>query len=67
MSSRYRVVLSATDGAGGLIHPVWHGRAKSKEDAASQACGDGKEYGWSKVVIISVAHEAPKHPVMGAA
>lgn len=67
MSNHYRVVLSATDGAGGLIHPVWCGLAKSKEAAASQACSGGKEYGWSKVEIISVAYTEAKHPAMGVA
>lgn len=67
MNNQYRVVFSATDGTGGLIHPVWYGLAKSMEDAVNQACSGGKEYGWAKVEIISVAFAAPKHPVVGAA
>ncbi|CAI1127476.1 hypothetical protein [Serratia fonticola] len=53
-TNRYRVFVTAMDGVGSLLFPVWHGNAQSHDEAIKKALAEAVENCWTVTKVIGV-------------
>jgi hypothetical protein len=63
-TNRYRVFITAMDGAGFPIFPVWYGNAQNHDDAIKMALAEAVENSWTVTQITDVQVKRKKQEVV---